>query len=234
MNGIGEIAMAPNVTSFILLTYGLVPAANPSTESLMDELEASYRETCQTLARIEGPEGFANSRAKLVALGNRFEAVNLRLMTKKNSLQEDEKAKFVAAVQAIRRRDEDKMMIEYRRLSKSNGLLDEMADLYPVRYLDKVCIVRTNAGVAVIDLTLLHYKTISTQKEYPKNLTELTTPPPGNDKALLKIEELTDPWGRPYQFDRLGPKHDNNRPDVWSYGPLHGDASKNMIGNWRR
>jgi hypothetical protein len=49
-------------------------------------------------------------------------------------------------------------------------------------------------------------------------------------KPFIDAAALTDPWGRPYQYDPAGPKNAGVRPDVWSLGPPAGPAK--VIGNW--
>jgi hypothetical protein len=68
-------------------------------------------------------------------------------------------------------------------------------------------------------------------KKWPENLDKLTEPQPDGNAALLKKETLTDPWGRPYQYDpnQLHPATGIHR--VWSDGPDPGNPDK-KIANW--
>jgi hypothetical protein len=63
--------------------------------------------------------------------------------------------------------------------------------------------------------------------EYPASLAALAEPQPNDKPALLKADDLKDPWGQPYQYDAAGPKHKGDRPDVWCVTP-----SGKTIGNW--
>ena len=42
---------------------------------------------------------------------------------------------------------------------------------------------------------------------------------------------LTDPWGKPYQYDPKGPKNEGKFPDVWTVNPYE---SNRLIGNWKK
>jgi hypothetical protein len=66
---------------------------------------------------------------------------------------------------------------------------------------------------------------------YPAALKDLAAKQPLGGAALLKAEELIDPWGRPYEFDVKGLKNNGDCADVWSRGPEPKDP-KEVIGNW--
>jgi general secretion pathway protein G len=40
-----------------------------------------------------------------------------------------------------------------------------------------------------------------------------------------------DPWGNPYQYEYPG-KHEDEKPDIWSFGPDGMDNTDDDIGNW--
>jgi hypothetical protein len=67
--------------------------------------------------------------------------------------------------------------------------------------------------------------------DYPTALSDLADGRNG-DKPFIERGTLTDPWGRPYQYDPAGPKNGGIRPDVWSLGPP--DEKDGVIGNWQR
>jgi hypothetical protein len=60
----------------------------------------------------------------------------------------------------------------------------------------------------------------------PPNLQALTQPQPSG-KAIIKSEDILDPWGKEYQYDPIGPNHQGARPDVWTTSP-----GGKQIGNW--
>jgi len=63
---------------------------------------------------------------------------------------------------------------------------------------------------------------------FPQTLQELTQPQPNaGGKVIVAADALTDPWGKPYQYDPAGPKHNGEKPDVWTQAP---DGT--VIGNW--
>ena len=52
-----------------------------------------------------------------------------------------------------------------------------------------------------------------------------------NAAAYLEDKNaLTDPWGRPYQYDVTGAKSGGKGPDIWSLGPQ--SEKDAIIGNW--
>lgn len=66
--------------------------------------------------------------------------------------------------------------------------------------------------------------------ELPETLAELTQPTDGG-RAYLEAKVLTDPWGRPYQYQRESQYPTNQsagKPDIWSTGP----TGQEQIGNW--
>jgi hypothetical protein len=70
--------------------------------------------------------------------------------------------------------------------------------------------------------------------EWPQSLKQLTvTEPKHGLKAVLRPEQLIDPWNQPYQYQPPpGAKHNgrDNGPDVWTVDPNDGT----QIGNWRK
>lgn len=48
----------------------------------------------------------------------------------------------------------------------------------------------------------------------------------------LEEGTLIDPWNNPYQYAYPG-EHNEDRPDIWSFGPDGEDATEDDIGNWR-
>jgi general secretion pathway protein G len=61
----------------------------------------------------------------------------------------------------------------------------------------------------------------------PETLNELMTPPDGS-AALIEQKMLTDPWGKPYQYQSDGPNNAAaGKPDIFTTAP---DGSQ--IGNW--
>jgi hypothetical protein len=62
---------------------------------------------------------------------------------------------------------------------------------------------------------------------WPASLAELTRRQASGGKAFLARKALLDPWGKQYQYDVKGPRHDGMKPDIWTVTP---DGKK--IGNW--
>jgi general secretion pathway protein G len=42
-----------------------------------------------------------------------------------------------------------------------------------------------------------------------------------------------DPWGNPYQYEYPG-RHQNDYPDIWSWGPDGADNTEDDVGNWTK
>ena len=60
--------------------------------------------------------------------------------------------------------------------------------------------------------------------EFPDTLKELTE---GDPLFLENKALLIDPWNKPYQYDKAGPKNKGKSPDIWTVAP-----NKYLIGNW--
>jgi general secretion pathway protein G len=66
--------------------------------------------------------------------------------------------------------------------------------------------------------------------ELPESLIELAQPPDGG-RSYVEPKVLTDPWGRPYMYQREGSQGTNaqaGKPDIWSTGPTGAE----QLGNW--
>jgi general secretion pathway protein G len=63
---------------------------------------------------------------------------------------------------------------------------------------------------------------------WPDSLQQLTQPDPDNKVVYLESEEnLKDPWGQVFQYDRNGPNNKNMQPDIFTKAP-----DGEIIGNW--
>lgn len=64
--------------------------------------------------------------------------------------------------------------------------------------------------------------------EPPASLAALAQPDAdGSRPAISSADALTDPWGKPYNYDPAGPRNNGNKPDIWAVAP---DGIP--IGNW--
>jgi hypothetical protein len=79
-----------------------------------------------------------------------------------------------------------------------------------------------------IDRALVAYK--GKHGSWPDRLDQLAEPPDGG-AGFLAQASLTDPWGRPYEYDRWDTHSTSGQPAVWSQGPTPGDAAS-KIANW--
>jgi hypothetical protein len=64
------------------------------------------------------------------------------------------------------------------------------------------------------------------EADWPKNLKELTE---GEPPILKDASVFLDPWKKPYQYDKKGPKNNGEKPDIWTVTP-----DKKVIGNWKQ
>jgi general secretion pathway protein G len=66
---------------------------------------------------------------------------------------------------------------------------------------------------------------------FPENLEVLLVKDElGNAPILESRDAITDPWGRPYQYDKSGPMNQGMHADIWTTDP--GDQTQTKIGNW--
>jgi hypothetical protein len=114
---------------------------------------------------------------------------------------------------------------EYARLLKQPDIISVLRDSFPIKDLD---IAKANSARLFMREGLFPFLNNfrAATGRYPENWEELLA----EKGTLLKKEALTDPWGRPYQYDPAGPMHHGRMPDIWSLGPPHGDSRR--IGNW--
>jgi general secretion pathway protein G len=63
---------------------------------------------------------------------------------------------------------------------------------------------------------------------YPDSLNDLIQPPSGA-QPFVEPGLLTDPWGKPFQYDASGTHNGGLKPDVYTTTP-HGE----VVGNWKQ
>jgi hypothetical protein len=66
---------------------------------------------------------------------------------------------------------------------------------------------------------------------WPQSLQELAQPQADGGSAYITTALLTDPWGRPYQYDLATRHPKTNLPLIWSNGPNPNDPA-GRIANW--
>jgi general secretion pathway protein G len=64
-------------------------------------------------------------------------------------------------------------------------------------------------------------------ERYPESLNELIQPPTGN-MPLVEPETITDPWGKPFQYDQSGQHNNGLKPDVYTT-----TQTGEVVGNWK-
>ncbi len=83
-------------------------------------------------------------------------------------------------------------------------------------------------GVANIQEAVKAFKL--SQGEFPPDLEALTRPPDGKAPPL-KPDDLTDPWGRPYVYERDNLNPSTGTPRIYSRG-ADPDNPDDIIANW--
>jgi hypothetical protein len=83
-------------------------------------------------------------------------------------------------------------------------------------------------------LTLLDSAVERYRKEkgaWPAELDALLAADPDSSKKpyLECQEDIIDPWGHEYRYDRSGILNEGSKPDIWTLAP-----DKTLIGNWPR
>lgn len=66
--------------------------------------------------------------------------------------------------------------------------------------------------------------------DYPPSLEDLTRQQPGGEEPFVDQRRVTDPWGRPYEYDPGSQMSGMMKARVWSTGPDPNDP-KTSIGN---
>jgi hypothetical protein len=67
--------------------------------------------------------------------------------------------------------------------------------------------------------------------ELPPNLNVLTQPGPGGGPAVLRFQDLIDPWGRPYLYNPQERHPQTLRPLIRSLGPS-GNGDDPRLSSW--
>lgn len=66
--------------------------------------------------------------------------------------------------------------------------------------------------------------------EYPQTLQVLLQKDALGGPYLESQDALTDPWGRPYQYEPSGTKNNGMKPDIWTVVP--NSNPQKTVGNW--
>jgi Type II secretion system (T2SS), protein G len=88
-------------------------------------------------------------------------------------------------------------------------------------YLQEAKEAKAALQVKALDTAVKAYKLKN--DKFPETLDDLLKAKPFIENADL----LTDPWGRKYQYDPKGRRHNGEQPDIWALTP-----ENKTIGNW--
>jgi general secretion pathway protein G len=68
---------------------------------------------------------------------------------------------------------------------------------------------------------------------FPTSLQDLRVNTSGspNWAGYMDKDVTNDPWNNPYQYDPAGPRHNGEKPDIWSYGPDGAAGTQDDIYN---
>jgi general secretion pathway protein G len=90
----------------------------------------------------------------------------------------------------------------------------------------------TQVQVDTYDSACMHYHT--EMFSYPPSLQDLRVNTSGSQNwsgPYIDKDVPNDPWGNPYQYDPQGPRHNGEKPDIWSYGPDAAAGTQDDIYN---
>jgi general secretion pathway protein G len=93
--------------------------------------------------------------------------------------------------------------------------------------------MKNSAQVQVDSLSQACERYMGDLLSFPPSLVELRSDP-GNTKwagPYIAKEVGPDPWGNPYQYQTGGPRHQSEKPDIWSYGPDGQNGTEDDIYN---
>jgi hypothetical protein len=88
-------------------------------------------------------------------------------------------------------------------------------------YLQDAKATKAALQVKALDVAVKAY--MLKNEKFPENLDDLLKPKP----LIENADGLTDPWGRKFQYDPKGPRHNGELPDIWTLTP-----ENKTIGNW--
>jgi general secretion pathway protein G len=97
---------------------------------------------------------------------------------------------------------------------------------YYMRALESGKKQAAKAGVTSIEKQVQMWA-VEHGSQMPPSLQSLAVGDDVNPKPQMSQKDLTDPWGKPYQYDPNGTRNQGNKPDVWTQAP-----DQTVIGNW--
>jgi hypothetical protein len=202
-----------------------------------DEIDAAagdmlrrVREANELLKSIRTKADAVAARPKLAALGHPKEDFESRLPPKRltDAQRRQLQDKYGAEIEAAS--VEFKQQID--RLEKSPEVMAVLAEAGPIEDYDKTRRLKAWRDAESLAQASELYRLRNGGR--PEKLTHLLQPPDGG-RPYLDKPLLTDPWGRPYQYDVAGTHNGGSRPDIWSLGPPYAaDPKKAIIGNWEK
>jgi hypothetical protein len=113
----------------------------------------------------------------------------------------------------------DHLATQYSRLRAIPGVLEILKDTFPIDFIDKTHVLGTQFSISRLSELAVQFR--AKHGNWPPTLHDMV------DGKLLY-----DDWGRPMHYDREGPRHDGQIPDIWSDGPPHYEPDAPPIGNW--
>ena len=107
-------------------------------------------------------------------------------------------------------------------------VLAGVSSIYVFKYLHDAKVDSARASAFAISKAIQAYEI--RHGSPPESLQMLIQPTDGAKPYLEGgAAALTDPWGKPFQYDLAGPNNGGQKPDVFTVDPDTGQ----QIGNWR-
>jgi hypothetical protein len=215
------------IIGLLLLFPSATPAGDP--EAILKESLKLTSDMAETLKAVKDKTSAEAAVPKLKALDERLAALQkkeaqVRKLSadEQKELQTKYKAAVTTAHKALGRELERvaKLPDVKALLLKESALLKQ--GFAAAEQFASVGVSLAKIQIGAIDRALRAYHVRN--GEFPADLKALTQ----GDGPYLKAEALTDPWKKPYQYDRAGPSNKGKRPDVWTSTP-----DQKVIGNWK-
>jgi hypothetical protein len=199
-------------------------ADDPDAGALVKDLLASQKETVEVLKLIKDSKSAEAARAQLDRLGGECQRKEFALGRLPPQVRHEALAKHGKERAELSRQ----MGTECARVEKIKGLQLLLRDYHPFRTHGGEGL-RAAARQKALDLMRAVQAYHLTHGELPASLAMLAEKGKDGERPFATADDLLDPWGKPYQYDPAGPKHDGFKPDIWTVDPADG---KTKIGNW--
>lgn len=206
---------------------GTVQTSTAEAEAVLKGTIKLMREMADVLKLVKDKASAEGALPKLKTINAR-----LAVLKKKDiALSPDEmrqlfakhKAAFEATAKAL-----GAQVAQIHKLPEAKGVLTKDLSLFEETSKTMLMMREAKASAARVQIkaiarALQIYKLKS--GKFPSSLSALTE----GKNAILKENDLYDPWENPYLYDPTGPRNESKMPDVWTRTP-----EGVIIGNWEK